>query len=159
MEHFADAELDRLLSQLSEGDFDLERVDPTFSGLFNAPAHVECARVLEAEPSTSCSNGPPASSGSRFAIKSDGQVQETKTNSIPKNTERNTNWAVKIWKEWSVHRQKSFPGKYSEWPIHLLLANNHDLDYWLSKFVVEARRSDGECYPPNTLYSICCGLM
>lgn len=68
------AELDRLLSQLRER----ERVDPTFSSWFNAPTHVKCACTLEAEPSTSCSNGPPASSGSRFAIKSDVQVQETK---------------------------------------------------------------------------------
>ena len=116
-------ELDRLLSQLRER----ERVDPTFSSWFNAPTHVECARTLEAEPSTSYSNGPPASSGSHFTIKSDGQVQETKTNSrfVPENTQQNTNWAVKVW---SVHWHKSFPGKYSEWPVQLLLANNQDLE-------------------------------
>ena len=33
------------------------------------------------------------------------------------------------------------------------------LDHWLSKFVVETRRSDGALYPPNTLYAICCGLL
>ena len=43
--------------------------------------------------------------------------------------------------------------------MHLYIANNQQLDYWLSKFVLETRRSDGEHYPPNTLYSICCGLL
>ena len=33
-----------------------------------------------------------------------------------------------------------------------------ELNYWLSHFVVEVRRRDGELYPPNTLYQICCGL-
>ena len=30
--------------------------------------------------------------------------------------------------------------------------------YWLSKFVIEVRNSCGNVYPPNTLYSVCCGI-
>ena len=30
---------------------------------------------------------------------------------------------------------------------------------WLSKFILEVRRRDGKPYPPQTLYSIICGLM
>ena len=51
------------------------------------------------------------------------------------------------------------PGSHGEWPIHLLIANNEQLDYWLSKFIIEVRQYDGQPYPPNTLYNICCGLL
>ena len=33
-----------------------------------------------------------------------------------------------------------------------------DMEYWIIKFVVEAKRKDGTPYPPNSLYQICCGL-
>ena len=45
------------------------------------------------------------------------------------------------------------------WPPHILIQNTSQLDYWLSMFVREVRRRDDLPYPPNTLYSMCCGLM
>ena len=33
-----------------------------------------------------------------------------------------------------------------------------DIQYWLVKFVAEAKRKDGNYYPPNTMYQIPCGL-
>jgi hypothetical protein len=32
------------------------------------------------------------------------------------------------------------------------------LNFWLAKFVREVCKEDGECHPPRTLYSICCGI-
>ena len=32
------------------------------------------------------------------------------------------------------------------------------LNFWLAKFVMDVCKEDGECYPPRTLYSICCGV-
>ena len=32
------------------------------------------------------------------------------------------------------------------------------LDYWMSFFVMEARRQDGACYPPNSLFNIVTGV-
>ncbi len=32
-------------------------------------------------------------------------------------------------------------------------------NYWLCRFVLEARRKDGSVYPPNTLYQLCCGVL
>ena len=46
------------------------------------------------------------------------------------------------------------PNSHGEWPIHLLVANNKQLDYWLNKFIIEVRRYDGQPFPPNTLYNI-----
>ena len=44
----------------------------------------------------------------RFAFQSDETVEAAKTNSVPKNTSRNTNWAVKVWKDWRSHRRTAF---------------------------------------------------
>ena len=92
---------------------------------------------------------------SRFSFKTDKEVEEAKQLATPHNTARNTSWAVKVWKDWT----DSFPGQLSEWPTHLYLAMPQQMNYWLCKFVLEGRKANGDHYPPNTLYSICCGLL
>ncbi len=39
------------------------------------------------------------------------------------------------------------------------LLSFEQLNYWMSKFILEIRRKDGKEYPPNTLYSVSCGVM
>ena len=34
----------------------------------------------------------------------------------------------------------------------------HTLNSWLSKFVCEVAKQNGECYPPNSLYLLVCGI-
>ena len=34
-----------------------------------------------------------------------------------------------------------------------------ELDYWLSRFILEVRRKDGNCYPSNTLHQLCYGIL
>ena len=46
---------------------------------------------------------------------------------------------------------------------HQLLVNSNemskaDIQYWLVKFVAEIKRKDGNYYPLDTVYQICCGL-
>lgn len=42
----------------------------------------------------------------------------------------------------------------------ILTNTNEELNKWLAKFVVEVRKKEeaGKCYPPNSLYQLCCGL-
>ena len=40
----------------------------------------------------------------------------------------------------------------------LVSMSKEAINFWLSKFVVEVRRTDGDLYPPNSIYQICCGL-
>ena len=47
----------------------------------------------------------------------------------------------------------------SDWPAHLLILNNWELNQWLSQFVLEIRRHDEKEYPVNTWYQICCGIL
>ena len=60
---------------------------------------------------------------------------------------------VNIWKEWSAHCCKVCTS-FTKWPTHLLIMEPLQLDYWLSKF-----GDHGDHYPPDTLYSICSGLL
>ena len=46
----------------------------------------------------------------------------------------------------------------SDWPAHLLIMNDWELDRWLSRFVIEIRCRDGKEYSVN-LYQICCGIL
>ena len=66
---------------------------------------------------------------------------------------------MKVWNDWTACRRNACPGRIGEWPIHLYLAQPQQMNYWLCKFVLETRKANGEFYPPNTLYSLCCGLL
>ena len=63
--------------------------------------------------------------GKRFAFQSDKSVEAEKTNSVPKNTSRNTNWAVKVWKDWSSHRRTTFPNSLFIFILLNLFMNYH----------------------------------
>ena len=43
-------------------------------------------------------------------------------------------------------------------PPHLLLCTPQQLDYWISKFILEVRKADGSPYPPKSLHQIVCGI-
>jgi hypothetical protein len=76
---------------------------------------------------------------------------------IPLNTKHNTAWAVRVWKEWADERNSKAPANEKVEPDICKVSDGH----WLAKFVVEVRKkaTKGECYPPNTLYQLCCALL
>ena len=81
-------------------------------------------------------------------------------NRIPANTKKNTNWAIKTWNTWADWRNGEQEGDIPVIPkdesIGKLLDSN--FGQLLSLFVTEVTRQDGDYYPLNTLYNICCGL-
>ena len=142
-------ELDALLSQLDPEQ--LLSLDSATFDLLNDGSTSSASNQPEPHPTT-------AASSSRFqALKTDEDVEEAKKKAIPKNTEKNTSWAVNVWKQWSAHRRQVCPS-YSDWPTHLMIAVPSELNYWLSKFVLETRKANGDHYPPDTLHIICSGL-
>ena len=67
---------------------------------------------------------------------------------VPPNTQKATGWAVRVFNEWRAARNKSSDGKC---PLSLLEdASASDLNYWLSRFIVE----DGRPYPATSLNNI-----
>ena len=99
------------------------------------------ATTTQPLPSTSSQPHPPAAElqphPTRFGLKTDHdkEVEEAKKLAVPKNTERNTTWAVNVWKEWTLNRQKCFPGQSREWPVHLYLAQPQQLARLLAQQV------------------------
>ena len=63
------------------------------------------------------------------------------------------------WGKWAIHRnQNLLPGE-AHFNCSIEALSVEELAFWLSRFVLEIRREDGKCYPPNSLYQLCCGLL
>ena len=50
---------------------------------------------------------------------------------VPVSTKRSSNWAATVWSDWLQHRES-------------IGINNEQLNYWLARFVVEAKNQKGE---------------
>ena len=66
-----------------------------------------------------------------------------------------------MWKQWASQRRENL---IEDCELEHKLCDDfpscteESLALWLPKFVVEVRKGNGEPYPPNSLYQICCGL-
>jgi hypothetical protein len=150
-------ELEAILAEY--GNFDLpDNFDSVFSCFDPVPGSITSVGPSQ-YPEPIAQLTISTSSSSRFApLKSDAEVEQAKASAVPSNTRKNTSWSVNIWKEWSQHRRQTC-SSITEWPVHLFIAQPQELNHWLSKFVLETRKANGEPYPPDTLYGICSGLL
>ena len=89
--------------------------------------------------------------------------------SIPKSTRYATKWAVKIFGEWQSGRDNKDPGKeqcsfkfdlgnVEALDTNICNMNAESLNLWLTKFVQEVCKSNGDRYPARSLYQIVTGL-
>ena len=68
---------------------------------------------------------------------------------VPHNTEKATGWALRVFNAWRQERNRSSTDKC---PDDLLECPDvGSLNRWLSRFVVECRREDGNPYPPSSI--------
>ena len=102
------------------------------------------------------------------------QMKEISQGCIPRNTNKATNRALKVFQSWREQHGKSVSvvvKVFQSWreqhgeqqdgicPVDLLETNNAELlHFWLSRFVVEARREDGKSYPPATIHNLLSGI-
>ena len=66
-------------------------------------------------------------------------------------------WGIRVWSDWATARASTVETA-GDAPVStpLLQMQVKDLAYWMSKFVLEARKADGSEYPPKTLYALVC---
>ena len=90
--------------------------------------------------------------------KSEAYVHSIRESSVPIKTRNNTSWAVKVWTDWASARNKNLLPE--ELPFSSLLSDLtlSEMNFWLSRYVLEIRKKDGDPYPPNTIYQLVCGL-
>ena len=92
---------------------------------------------------------------SRFAApKTEEDIKSIKLNGIPK-TQDDTQYCLRVWEEWCKYRRNSCGDNIA--PVTEM--QPLQLQYWLTRFILEVRKKDGAEYPPNTLYHFCCGMM
>ena len=89
-------------------------------------------------------------------------VDDARRSGVPEKTQRQTTWASKVWSDWAGERVK-LPYVDDEERRYELRGEFcgmgvDELKFWLCKFVLEVRRVDKNCYPPDSLYMICTGL-
>ena len=112
---------------------------------------------------TDCPEPTPQPSSRRFGPpRSTEDVQLVKFNRVPKKTCANTSWSTNLWREWACNRQGSISKEERESGF-LLLGEISAMDrsaicFWLQRFVLEVRKSDGDHYCPESLYQVACGL-
>ena len=119
-----------------------------------------CDRADIVEPPRKKSRkGPPNPATSRFsAPTSPSKMRKICEGYVPRNTGKATDWAVRVFQDWRTARNKSV-GAAEQCPETLLEKPIAEpLNYWLSRFVVEVRREDGNPYPPSSISNNLAGL-
>ena len=115
-------------------------------------------------PSEPSQQGNPAvivQESSRFAGPvSSTYVEAVKTLRIPKKTQANTLWATKLWQEWACSRIKNISPDETGHALDndVVKMELADVSFWLQRFVLEVRKSNGDVYSPDSLYQLCCGI-
>ena len=98
--NFDQSEIDELFSQVPSTD--------EFDWLNSSTSETSSARF-----------GDPVTSSQVLAVQS---------GAVPKNTRKNTNWAVNVWSDWTENRKRLCP---YQWPPHLMIILPVELNDWL----------------------------
>ena len=87
-------------------------------------------------------------------------MEAVKTSRIPKKTQANTLWATKLWQEWACSCIKNISPDETGHAMDndVVKTELADVSFWLQRFVLEVRKSNGDAYSPDSLYQLCCGI-
>ena len=94
----------------------------------------------------------------RFQLLSTNAVKDLCSPKPPKSTELCTKWAVKNFLAWKEERNRM----HSEEPVPddlLESASAEEISKWLAHYVAETRNTQGEPYPPKTIYQLLTGIL
>ena len=92
----------------------------------------------------------------------DDDITTRERERIPKKTRQTTSWSVNVYRAWAEYRNcqiETVQDKYKSVPTELQHTPAEEINYWLTRFILEVMRGDGQPYPANTLYAIASGLL
>jgi len=97
------------------------------------------------------------------SISSEKEILQRIKENVPLNTQYQTNWAASVWKQWAEWRNTTqdttIPDNIAKMvPSDIKQLSEEELGFWLSRFVLEVKKKNGDDYPPNSLYQICCSI-
>ena len=106
----------------------------------------------------SCSSGTTPTNERFSEFISDQELSELGRGLIPANTTKSTKWALKTFELWKNSRNQSFPD--DRVPQELFMSTDPSLlSTHLTRFAVEARKANGEHYPPSSIHQLLCGIL
>ena len=122
---------------------------PTFGG---EPARYTDSNAEDKQPTSK------AARSSRYGLPmSEPQLEQLRMNGIPEKTRAQTEWGIRVWRDWASERNAT-NGEVFLPPEFMEAARKQQLCAYMCYFGTEIRRKDGEEYPPQTLYQLCCSL-
>lgn len=80
------------------------------------------------------------------------EVSKGQEKIIPENTEKSTQWAVKVFKDWLIARKEGFPDDI------LMGDQGKAICECLCQIFLEVHKSDGNHYCPRSLAALLAGL-
>ena len=118
--------------------------------------------LLLPDPTYSSRSAPsqphPVAKKMRFSTVSASELERLSEPFIPKQTEKATKWAVDNFSSWLEYNNSTVDGE--KCPPNLLEDMTPVLlNKWLSVYIVETRKTNGELYPPATIHSLLSGLL
>lgn len=124
--------------------------------LFNpGPADMESNYFVDFDLLAKKEGGSSMPVGRYEHFVNDNDLKDLLNSTENKNTRKNTNWSVTTFNDWRSARMMMTGDQIPD----ILAFSAEELNFWLSRFVVETRRKDGKAYPPKTLYMLCTGLL
>ena len=85
----------------------------------------------------------------RFPLLSNEVIEDTKKQVVPKNMDKSTKWAFRLFQSWCDQRNERCEDKV---PDNILLSDNYEeLCRWLCVCVSEIRKEDGSEYTPRSI--------
>ena len=85
-------------------------------------------------------------------------VKAARANSIPIRTQGQTDWTVSVWTDWALTRNTKLLPEEKPFSSTFYELSVAEMDFWLSRFMLEVRKANRDPYPPNSLYQLVCGL-
>ena len=122
----------------------------------------DASMLLEDTPKAPASTLKKKVCDSRWGSpKTSSDIKSIQKAGIPSKTIQQTEWCLSVWKDWTKYRRDVH--KDPEEANYELKEAFCDMDidsmnFWLCRFVVEARKKNGSKYPPNSVYQLCYGL-
>ena len=146
-------ELDKLFLRPSQS---YESEHCIASGMPNMPvtrsSHGRERKVAASDPSSRY--GSP---------KSAKAVEKVWKSAVPERMRLNTEWAKKTWCDWVLYCLENLSqdemGSEYELLSEFTTMSVPAMNYWLGKFVLEARTKSGKEYCLDSLYQLYCGLL
>ena len=81
------------------------------------------------------------------------EIEQRERDRIPKKTRQSTAWSVNVYRVWAEYRNtqiETLGDEYRSVPVDLGTTPVEEVNYWLTRFILEVMRGDGKPYPANS---------